>query len=126
MLDKRYRALRLDDPKGARADYRPKRLYPPRSRYDIILRQRHVQVCSHALIAPIPPFSNFCVQLLGRTVDVHGILTQRLNLEVRTNLEELVSRFESQDLCEIQVCFLFPPTLRLAWHYSVTQSLVGI
>ncbi|XP_048136485.1 protein PIR isoform X3 [Rhodamnia argentea] len=41
------------------------------------------------------------VKLLGRTVDLRSLITERLNKVFRENLEFLFDRFESQDLCAI-------------------------
>ncbi|KAG0477890.1 hypothetical protein HPP92_012609 [Vanilla planifolia] len=41
------------------------------------------------------------VKLLGRTIDLRSLLTQRLNKLFRENLEFLFSQFENQDLCAV-------------------------
>ncbi|KAF8039269.1 hypothetical protein BT93_B1717 [Corymbia citriodora subsp. variegata] len=41
------------------------------------------------------------VKLLGRTIDLRSLITERLNKVFRENLEFLFDRFESQDLCAI-------------------------
>ena len=57
-------------------------------------------------------FSPFCVilflhplytQLLGRTINLRSLITERMNKVFRENLEFLFDRFESQDLCAIVV-----------------------
>lgn len=41
------------------------------------------------------------VKLLGRTINLRSLLTQRLNKLFRVNIDFLFDRFESQDLCAI-------------------------
>ncbi|KAF3452390.1 hypothetical protein FNV43_RR02823 [Rhamnella rubrinervis] len=41
------------------------------------------------------------VKLLGRTIDLRSLVTERMNKIFRENLEFLFDRFESQDLCAI-------------------------
>lgn len=45
----------------------------------------------------------FHVQLLGRTIDLRSLISERMNKVFRDNLEFLFDRFESQDLCAIVV-----------------------
>ncbi|KAL5835221.1 hypothetical protein ACOSQ4_014718 [Xanthoceras sorbifolium] len=41
------------------------------------------------------------MKLLGRTIDLRSLITERMNKVFRDNLEFLFDRFESQDLCAI-------------------------
>ncbi|KAJ7973579.1 protein PIR [Quillaja saponaria] len=41
------------------------------------------------------------VKLLGRTIDLRSLITERMNKVFRLNLEFLFDRFDSQDLCAI-------------------------
>jgi hypothetical protein len=43
------------------------------------------------------------LQLLGRNINLAGLITQRLNKMFRENLEFLFERFECHDLCAIVV-----------------------
>ncbi|EDQ89698.1 uncharacterized protein MONBRDRAFT_32353 [Monosiga brevicollis MX1] len=56
--------------------------FAPPDRFSALLRQRHVQ-------------------LLGRSVDLHKLLTQRLNVALRDAMTQAIQRFESQDLSAI-------------------------
>ncbi|XP_057961158.1 protein PIR isoform X1 [Malania oleifera] len=41
------------------------------------------------------------VKLLGRTIDLRGLISERMNKAFRENIEFLFDRFESQDICAI-------------------------
>jgi cytoplasmic FMR1 interacting protein len=43
------------------------------------------------------------LQLLGRSINLAGLIRQRMNKMFRENLDFLLERFESQDLCAIVV-----------------------
>jgi cytoplasmic FMR1 interacting protein len=43
------------------------------------------------------------LQLLGRNINLAGLIAQRLNKMFRENLEFLFERFECHDLCAIVV-----------------------
>lgn len=43
------------------------------------------------------------VQLLGRTINLRNLISERLNKICRENIEFLFDRFESQDICAIVV-----------------------
>ena len=43
------------------------------------------------------------LQLLGRSIDLRCLISQRMNKIFRENLEFLFDRFESQDICAIVV-----------------------
>uniref|UniRef100_A0A4W3JA89 Cytoplasmic FMR1-interacting protein n=1 Tax=Callorhinchus milii TaxID=7868 RepID=A0A4W3JA89_CALMI len=55
---------------------------PPSNRYDTLLKQRHVQ-------------------LLGRSIDLNRLITQRISAAVYKSLELAIARFESEDLTSI-------------------------
>ncbi|VDP18473.1 unnamed protein product, partial [Echinostoma caproni] len=75
LLDKRFRA------EAQRAHWRE--AYPPPNRYAAaLLRQRHVQ-------------------LLGRTVDISRLISQRMNTSIFKSLEVAIARFQSSDLTGI-------------------------
>ncbi|EFA78321.1 component of SCAR regulatory complex [Heterostelium album PN500] len=54
----------------------------PKSRFDVLLRQKHIM-------------------LLGRSVDLSGLLAQRQNTYLRQNIEYAISRYEASDLTSI-------------------------
>ncbi|KYQ91088.1 component of SCAR regulatory complex [Tieghemostelium lacteum] len=58
------------------------RLVAPKSRFDVLLRQKHIT-------------------LLGRSLDLNGLLAQRQNTFLRQNLEYAISRYEASDLTSI-------------------------
>ncbi|KAG5449213.1 Cytoplasmic FMR1-interacting protein [Clonorchis sinensis] len=75
LLDKRFRA------EAQRSGWRE--AYPPPKRYAAaLLRQRHVQ-------------------LLGRTVDLNRLVTQRMNTAIHKSLEIAIARFQGSDLTGI-------------------------
>ncbi|TPP57801.1 Cytoplasmic FMR1-interacting protein 1 [Fasciola gigantica] len=77
LLDKRFRA------EAQRAQWRE--AYPPPNRYAAaLLRQRHVQ-------------------LLGRTIDISRLISQRMNAAIFKSLEVAIARFQSSDLTGIMV-----------------------
>lgn len=53
--------------------------YPRCNRYETLLKQRHVQ-------------------LLGRSIDLNKLITQRINADMQKSLELAISRFESSDI----------------------------
>lgn len=53
--------------------------YPRNNRYETLLKQRHVQ-------------------LLGRTIDLNKLITQRINADMQKSFELAISRFESSDI----------------------------
>ncbi|XP_050652073.1 cytoplasmic FMR1-interacting protein 1 isoform X1 [Macaca thibetana thibetana] len=55
---------------------------PPSNRYETLLKQRHVQ-------------------LLGRSIDLNRLITQRVSAAVSKSLELAIGRFESEDLTSI-------------------------
>eukprot|EP01111_Echinosteliopsis_oligospora_P015952 TRINITY_DN6483_c0_g1_i1.p1 TRINITY_DN6483_c0_g1~~TRINITY_DN6483_c0_g1_i1.p1 ORF type:complete len:1368 (+),score=367.50 TRINITY_DN6483_c0_g1_i1:181-4284(+) len=56
--------------------------YCPKSRYTVLMRQRHFQ-------------------LLGRSVDLNDLISQRQNTYIRQNVEYAIGRFEASDLTSI-------------------------
>uniref|UniRef100_A0A8C0ZYZ8 Cytoplasmic FMR1-interacting protein 1 n=1 Tax=Castor canadensis TaxID=51338 RepID=A0A8C0ZYZ8_CASCN len=57
---------------------------PPSNRYETLLKQRHVQ-------------------LLGRSIDLNRLITQRVSAAMYKSLELAIGRFESEDLTSIVV-----------------------
>ncbi|KAM7182228.1 cytoplasmic FMR1-interacting protein 1 isoform 3-T6 [Macrochelys suwanniensis] len=55
---------------------------PPSNRYETLLKQRHVQ-------------------LLGRSIDLNRLITQRISAAVYKSMELAIGRFESEDLTSI-------------------------
>eukprot|EP01133_Synstelium_polycarpum_P001207 gene1207-1395_t len=75
LLDKSYRAqLELVHFAG--------KLNIPKAHFDVLLRQKHVT-------------------LLGRSLDLSGLLAQRQNSMIRANIDYAISRFEASDLSSI-------------------------
>lgn len=62
--------------------YSSYRLNVPQSRYDVILKQRHVK-------------------LLGRSVNLNELIAQRMNTYLRQNVEHAISRFEASNLTSV-------------------------
>lgn len=56
--------------------------YPRNNRYETLLKQRHVQ-------------------LLGRSIDLNKLITQRINADLHKSLELAISRFEATDVTGI-------------------------
>ncbi|KAJ8027992.1 Cytoplasmic FMR1-interacting protein 2 [Holothuria leucospilota] len=74
MLDKRFRQECLSH--GITIPF------PPSNRYETLLRQRHLQ-------------------LLGRSIDLNRLITQRISTSMQKSLELAIARFESSDLTSI-------------------------
>lgn len=49
-------------------------------------------------------FARFFFQLLGRSIDLNKLITQRLNNSMIRSLDCAIARFESGDICGIVVC----------------------
>lgn len=109
LLDKRLRA----DCKNQGANIP----WPASNRYETLLKQRHVQVFpTHILFTfqYCPPL--YCgfifwltgckLQLLGRSIDLNRLITQRISAALYKSLELAINRFESEDLTSIMVCSL--------------------
>lgn len=58
----------------------------------------------------------FNFQLLGRTIDLRTLITQRMNKLFRENIDFLFDRFENQDLCAIVVSWFLFIYLHFAIH----------
>ena len=76
LLDKRFRmeCARL----GTRLPY------PPANRYETLMKQRHVL-------------------LLGRSIDLNKLISQRINANMQKSLDLALTRFEASDLTGIVV-----------------------
>ena len=48
----------------------------------------------------------FLFQLLGRSIDLNKMITQRLNISMIKSLDGAISRFESGDICGVVVSML--------------------
>ncbi|VDK55307.1 unnamed protein product [Gongylonema pulchrum] len=57
---------------------------PPYYRYESLLRQRHVQ-------------------LLGRSIDLNRLVSQRINAAILRALDAAISKFESEELSSVVV-----------------------
>lgn len=84
--------------------------YPPSNRYETLLKQRHVQVLQTFgtavfLFLLFVLFERLsCVaQLLGRSIDLNRLITQRISAAMYKSLDHAISRFESEDLTSIVV-----------------------
>jgi len=58
------------------------RLYVPKSRWDVILQQRHLQ-------------------LLGRSIDLTSLIAQRVNTMIRQNIDWAITNFEASDITTV-------------------------
>lgn len=76
MLDKRFRA--------ECAALGTRFTYPPANRYETLMKQRHVQ-------------------LLGRSIDLNRLISQRVNAALLKALELSVARFEGGDITGVVV-----------------------
>ena len=76
MLDKRFRA--------ECAALGTRFTYPPANRYETLMKQRHVQ-------------------LLGRSIDLNRLISQRVNAALLKALELSVARFEAGDITGVVV-----------------------
>lgn len=72
LLDKRFRVECV-----ARGTYYLP--YPRANRYETLMRQRHVQ-------------------LLGRSIDLNKLITQRINVDMLKSLDLAISKFEAGDI----------------------------
>lgn len=107
--------------------------YPPSNRYETLLKQRHVQVqqtfpLTFHLIACCVVFRNrsaFVSQLLGRSIDLNRLITQRISAAMYKSLDHAISRFESEDLTSIVVGATVQgcPLTRLTFTSSANSSL---
>lgn len=58
--------------------------YPRANRYETLLKQRHVQ-------------------LLGRSIDLNKLITQRINADMQKALDLAISKFEAGDITGVAV-----------------------
>jgi len=63
------------------------RFHPAKGRFQVLLEQRHIQ-------------------LLGRSVDLNNLISQRMNTHIRRNIDFAISRFEASDLTSIIVIYI--------------------
>lgn len=75
----------------------------PMSRYDVILSQK-------------------CINLLGRTVDMNFLISQRVNISIRENLTKAIQRFEAGDLTTLVELESMVENVRLT-HKLLSQYL---
>ena len=69
--------------------------------YEINLLGRFI-TC-HLVYCIITEGFHFASQVLGRTIDLRSIITQRMNKIFRENIDFLLERFENGDLCGVVV-----------------------
>jgi len=89
MLDKRFRA--------ECAALGTRFTYPPANRYETLMAQRHVQ-------------------LLGRSIDLNRLISQRVNEAMLKALELSIARFEAGDITGVVVSLKYPTTQTHAMH----------
>lgn len=85
----------MDKPYKAQLEtiYSASRLHVPRSRYESILKQRHIR-------------------LLGRSVDLNLLISQRINTYLRQNIDFAISKWEASDITGVIVAeFLLDLTI---------------
>jgi hypothetical protein len=97
------------------------RLYVPRSRWDVILQQRHLQVftayCSLLRACNIQFAIAFSliwvswIQLLGRSIDLNALIAQRINAMIRRSIDWAITNFEASDITAVIVCISFTSSL---------------
>jgi hypothetical protein len=66
--------------------------YPRSNRYETLMKQRHVQ-------------------LLGRSIDLNKLITQRINVDLLKSLELAITKFQGSDLTGIVVRSLMQGTV---------------
>lgn len=102
LLDKRFRVECV-----AMGAYIP---YPRANRYETLLKQRHVQ-------------------LLGRSIDLNKLITQRINADMHKSLDLAISKFEAGDITGIVVCSFssfFKNIVFLFWINSNPVILLSV
>jgi len=77
-------AILMDKPYKAQLEiaYASGRYNVPKSRYDVIMRQRHFQI-------------------LGRALDLNALIAERMHTYLKQNIDYAISRFEASDLTAI-------------------------
>lgn len=95
---KSFAASKMLDSTFLAASENSERFIVPPKRYDALFRMRRVK-------------------LLGRSVDLAYLIGQRMNKIFRENLDYLLERFESHDICSVVELQQLIEVLRLAHHY---------
>ena len=78
--------------------------YPKANKYETLLKQRHVQ-------------------LLGRSIDLNRLITQRVQFALHRSVDLAIGKFESGDLTGIMVSLTFPI---LSVHKHLPTSHVNL
>jgi cytoplasmic FMR1 interacting protein len=78
-------------------------LHPSQTRFSILLKQRHFQ-------------------LLGKTLDLNLLLSQRINNYFRRNIDNAIARYEAKDICAIVELDLQLRVIKLT-HELLSQHL---
>lgn len=130
LLDKRLRA----DCKNQGANIP----WPASNRYETLLKQRHVQVLTapvtHFRWSVLPQSLYWChvmtallsgceSQLLGRSIDLNRLITQRVSAALHKSLELAINRFESEDLTSIMVRSFKSSLIHNILSYSMNISV---
>ena len=66
--------------------------------------------------------STLCAQLLGRSIDLNRLITQRVSAAMYKSLELAIGRFESEDLTSIVVSALSFLKLKLGFREAGCQD----
>lgn len=99
MLDKRFKL----DCQRAGVTIRT----PPAGRFDGVLRQRHVQVWRFRPRSIFSFWRDCVLQLLGRSIDLNRLISQRINIALLKALDTAIWMFESAELSSIVVSIFF-------------------
>lgn len=83
---------------------RTQRFQPPKSRLSTLFSQRHFQ-------------------LLGRSVDLNDLLSQRMNTSLRTNLNVIIAKFEASPITAIVEFEMLLNVMRLTHSLLVEDGL---
>lgn len=75
---------------------------PPAARYEVLLKQRHLQV--YLILLKLKSIL-FKLKLLGRSVDLNRLMCQRINSALQRSLDVAISKFESEGLYYVVVSF---------------------
>jgi hypothetical protein len=90
----------------------------------IYLRRLNIFIAGYHLygfvlsVCTVTELVHFTSQILGRTIDLRSLITQRMNKLFRENIDFLLERFENGDLCGVVV--------RLFYFYLYTTSCIQI
>lgn len=71
--------------------------YPRANRYETLLKQRHVQ-------------------LLGRSIDLNKLITQRINADMQKSLDLAISKFEAGDITGVVVSIILGLIARVMFY----------